>query len=644
MTAAAREQPDLNLEETILQPHEPMDSSAMGNARGQSGTIDRTSPGARPGVEPDSRDGDADGMQFFKGNAPPMAGPHEARYLLTSGARPLEGYTIKHAIGRGGFGEVYYARSDSGKDVALKLILRNLDVERRGVSQCMNLKCPNLVTIFDLRNNEVGDSFVIMELVSGPNLTQILKRYPNGMPMAEMRTWLRGLVNGVAYLHDHGIVHRDLKPGNLFFEDETVKIGDYGLSKMISHGQGSLHSDSIGTCHYMAPEISTGRYSKAIDIYAMGVILHEMITGRVPFDGQTVGEVLMKHLTSRPDLSGLPEPYKTIIGKALAKDPNQRPKSVYELLPPEDRPNLPEMRFIGDTNGSKPSAAASRSSGSSVERPAVPQDDILRIGEEEPVMYIGPDTKPPRMPRARGGGWRARRAQTLASRVAPRAPQPPPPPPPLPSGRVRVAELSGSMIWAAVWCGLLAVPVSALLQIDVTRQPQQFAFVAGLAVLATWIILGFTKYLEGRSLDYFTTKAIALLLGVGVGSIGLAFSEFTYLKLPALVDLPRPLSSAAVGDHPNWLSFAGFFGLSFAALNWPKLANRDRSRRFRLWPICWVAAVGLCVSLLAPFPQPWGLAVAAMTVAATQLSSPWSVEASTYARYVSKQKPPLKAA
>ena len=82
------------------------------------------------------------------------------RYTYSSGARPLDGYTIKRAIGRGGFGEVYYATSDSGKEVALKLILRNLEVERRGVVQCMNLKCPNLLTIYDLKANDAGDTFV----------------------------------------------------------------------------------------------------------------------------------------------------------------------------------------------------------------------------------------------------------------------------------------------------------------------------------------------------------------------------------------------------------------------------------------------------------------------------------------------------
>ena len=142
------------------------------------------------------------------------------------------------------------------------------------------------------------------------------------MPPAEVRHWLKGLVEGVAYLHDHGIVHRDLKPANLFMEEGIVKIGDYGLAKLITPSQGTEHSESIGTCHYMAPEIGSGKYNKPIDVYAIGVILYEMLTGRVPFEGETVGEVLMKHLTARPDVSMLPEPYRTIVAKALAKDPN----------------------------------------------------------------------------------------------------------------------------------------------------------------------------------------------------------------------------------------------------------------------------------------------------------------------------------
>src|SRR5262249_4163638 len=89
--------------------------------------------------------------------APSPQAQSKHRYTFGSGARPLDGYTIKRAIGRGGFGEVYYATSDSGKEVALKLILRNLEVECRGVAQCMNLKCPNLLTIHDLKSTDAGD-------------------------------------------------------------------------------------------------------------------------------------------------------------------------------------------------------------------------------------------------------------------------------------------------------------------------------------------------------------------------------------------------------------------------------------------------------------------------------------------------------
>ncbi len=207
------------------------------------------------------------------------------------------------------------------------------------------------MTIFDLKTSEAGDTFVVMEYVAGPSLASVLKQYPNGLPLPEVRNWLKGLVEGVAYLHDHGVVHRDLKPANLFMEEGIVKIGDYGLAKLITPSQGSEHSESIGTCHYMAPEIGSGKYHKPIDIYAMGVILYELLTGRVPFEGETVNEVLMKHLTARPDVSMLPQPYQAIVAKALAKDPNHRQPRVYDLLPPEDAPPAPEVRIIGDGKG-----------------------------------------------------------------------------------------------------------------------------------------------------------------------------------------------------------------------------------------------------------------------------------------------------
>ena len=183
-------------------------------------------------------------------------------------------------------------------------------------------------------------------------------------------------------------------------EEGIVKIGDYGLAKLITPGQATGHSESIGTCHYMAPEIASGKYHKPIDIYAIGVILYEMLTGRVPFEGETVGEILMKHLTARPDLSQLPEPFKSIVAKALAKDPSQRPSRVHDLLPPEDAPAKPGVRFIGDGKvAAAPTAAVSR-------KPRG-RGAILRIaGRGAGLLHRARD--PPAAPggRSRGGSGR----------------------------------------------------------------------------------------------------------------------------------------------------------------------------------------------------------------------------------------------
>ena len=185
-------------------------------------------------------------------------------------------------------------------------------------------------------------------------------------------------------------------------EEGIVKIGDYGLAKLITPSQGSEHSESIGTCHYMAPEIGSGKYHKPIDIYAIGVILYEMLTGRVPFEGETVNEVLMKHLTARPDVSMLPQPYQTIVAKALAKDPNHRPARVYDLLPPEDAPPTPDVRIIGDGKKARPRRCAGVPRAERAAAGRTEQDDVLRIEAEEPVFYIGPETRPPRRLRPTG--------------------------------------------------------------------------------------------------------------------------------------------------------------------------------------------------------------------------------------------------
>jgi hypothetical protein len=646
MNATAEELPgaDMNhMDETVV--HEPKDQTGSGPA-------DPTGSSDMPNVN--------QSLQQAQG-----------RYTFGSGARPLDGYTIKRAIGRGGFGEVYYATSDSGKEVALKLILRNLDVERRGVSHCMNLKCPNLLTVFDLKTSDAGDTFVVMEYVAGPSLASVLKQYPSGLPPTEVRTWFKGLVEGVAYLHDHGVVHRDLKPANLFMEEGIVKIGDYGLAKLITPSQGSEHSESIGTCHYMAPEIGSGKYHKPIDIYAMGVILYELLTGRVPFEGETVNEVLMKHLTARPDLSMLPQPYQAIVARALAKDPNHRPARVYDLLPPEDAPAAPEVRIIGDgkrvAGNPGPGAGAAGRGAAAAHR-----DDVFRIEAEEPVFYIGPETRPPRRRtpaanliaerlranwealrspgRYQGPGRPVRAAYTPGAspangagarasatprpapvpRPSPRpvvaqAPTPPPTPPPMPSTRVRMAELTNSMLWAAPVLALLAIPTMALLGIDPSNNPQQLAYLYGMSLVGTWTALVPSKIIETRKIDGTSRRLIFLAAGLLLGVMGILLSHNLRLDM----EIQREFF-----DEPRNLQVVYFGALYAIMAGWSSVATRDRAARFQIRPLLWTTMLSGALMPFWPYTRPDGIAIALLIALGVQVVSPWNEAASLYTRYV----------
>ncbi|WZP01036.1 serine/threonine-protein kinase [Isosphaeraceae bacterium EP7] len=618
--------------------------------------------------------------------APPAAEPKprvdRVRYTFTSGARPLEGYTIKRAVGRGGFGEVYYATSDSGKEVALKLITRNLDIERRGVVQCMNLKSPNLIAIYDLKTTDEGDTFVIMEYVNGPSLANVLAQYPDGMPLPDVDAWLKGLVEGVAYLHDHGIVHRDLKPANLFMEDGVVKIGDYGLAKLITGSQDGGQSESVGTCHYMAPEIASGRYHTPIDIYAIGVVLHEMLTGRVPFQGESVGEILMKHLTARPDVSALPEPYRAIAEKAMSKDPAHRQAAVMEMLGAA-APAPPEVRIIGDARrggfripnpfaARQPEAPAAqpapRPAPAQAPRPAAEQ--VHRIGDEEPVFYIGPDTTPPKTTMQIAAEWRESAKDRLArgrkrDRTAPiarawansaearqsaarlvrrafaaKVPPPPPAPGPLPPPRARVAELATSMIWVAPLTALLAGGLGlTAFAADFARQPQPLACLFGVSLAGAWALMAANKFWEGRKIDRLGRRAGYAVIGVGVGMAAQALADATRVGPPVVGQSIRVVTDA-FGSYnmnmPESLSMGLFFALAFALCGWWKLTDRDRPKRFRVWPVVKAGLIGLILSPLWDMPSAWGVASLVVTAVVLQLSSPWDQAAARYARYLAE--------
>ena len=316
-------------------------------------------------------------------------------YTFQHGDRPLEGYAIQRAVGQGGFGEVYYAISDGGREVALKYLKSNPEIELRGVSQCMNLKSPYLVSIFDVKQSAEGDYFIVMEYISGPSLRDLLVAEPNGLGPQKAAYLLREIGKGLSYLHDRGIVHRDLKPGNIFYEDGYVKIGDYGLSKFISVSRHSAQTASVGTVHYMAPEVGSGNYSRGIDIYALGVMFYEMLLGRVPFEGSSMGEVLMKHLTAQPEVDELPARFGEVIRKALAKDINDRYATVEEMV--EDVFGEEDVRasMVG-FNPSSLSGVARRATAQMQASP-VPSPNPRGLAETVPLVGRGEPGDEPRV-------------------------------------------------------------------------------------------------------------------------------------------------------------------------------------------------------------------------------------------------------
>jgi serine/threonine protein kinase len=503
-----------------------------------------------------------------------------AKFTYSSGDRPLSGYVIKRGIGQGGFGEVYYAVSEAGKEVALKLVRGNAEVELRGMQQCINLKHQNLVSLYDIKTDDTGDSWVIMEYVAGESLNQVLNRHPQGLPVDQAQSIFTELCLAMQALHDSGIVHRDLKPANVFVENSMVKVGDYGLCKFISGTQKSPQTQSIGTVHYMAPEISTGNYGKQVDVYAAGVMLYEMMTGKLPFDGETVGEILMKHLTSQPDLSLVPKEYQAVIGMSLAKNPAERYKSFTEF-----------------------------------------QEAVAKVPKSMPKVM--PTLHP------------------VASPHAPTAPYTPSKPTPKPTSshvlgplnRDKFTELCWSMVQAMLF-SLLGVMVYAAVS-GPSKGEFHFRDYLGMlntVVLLSWAVLVTGKIWEGRQGDGWTRRSILLACGLVIGTFAGFYAPYN-LNLPAS-------TGPQIDQYHIWsiLHHSFFFGVGMFAIVWWDLTVRYRTSRFNFWSVVLTGIVGFAIiylmmagnekgvkeSLRAGNEFPQVVLMLCLANIVVQLASPWS--------------------
>ncbi len=495
------------------------------------------------------------------------------------------------------------------------------------------------------------------------------------MPPAEVRHWLKGLVEGVAYLHDHGIVHRDLKPANLFMEEGIVKIGDYGLAKLITPSQGTEHSESIGTCHYMAPEIGSGKYNKPIDVYAIGVILYEMLTGRVPFDGETVNEVLMKHLTARPDVSMLPEPYRTIVARALAKDPGcaagpgVRPAAAGRRAAgagsPDHRRGQGGRRRRSGCQPAGPSgggSAADRGRGAGVLHR--PRDAAAPPAGSDPGAAAageraGGDAErgPANGARARGrapapsvpGVLSAPRPAAGATAVAAACGAPaaasggPSRPrrlrllrPCRPSRRPCPAPGSGSPSWPPRCSGphrwWPCWPCPPPPRWRSTRRGSR----SRRRTSTSWASWGpGPRSSPPRpSRRAGSTGASRRLIAAGAGWL----TGFAGIHLARALRLDLAPQDEFFTTNPPWLLPAYFAALFAIMAGWSTRTTRDRPSRFRLRTVLWTGLVSAALIPLWPYQRQDDIAIAAMIATAVQIVSPWNEAAAAYAKYVKATK------
>ena len=271
---------------------------------------------------------------------------------LTSGTK-LGPYQIQSPLGAGGMGEVYRATDTKlGRDVALKVLPAEMaeDPERLGrfrreAKTLAQLDHPNIVTIYSVEEWD-GIHFLTMQLVEGLPLDRLIPE--GGLPVEQIIEIASALGDALAAAHEKGIVHRDLKPANVMVSNEgRVKVLDFGLAKDVrgsNPGDATMTSDSrtqvgvvMGTPAYMSPEQTSGRpLDQRTDIFSIGVLLHEMATGRRPFEGSSSAELVSAILRDTPPSvtelrPNLPGDLARIVRRCLEKDPRHRLQTARDV-------------------------------------------------------------------------------------------------------------------------------------------------------------------------------------------------------------------------------------------------------------------------------------------------------------------------
>ena len=253
-------------------------------------------------------------------------------------------YEILELIGSGGMANVYKARCHRlNRLVAIKILKsdladnadfrRRFRDESRAVAQ---LSHANIVSVYDVSTSGETE-YIVMELIDGITLKQYMERRGR-MDWRESLHFISQIMRGLSHAHSRGIIHRDIKPQNIMvLRDGSVKVADFGIACLANASQ-TLTQEALGSVHYISPEQARGdRIDARSDIYSAGVVLYEMLTGRLPFEGDSAVSVAIQHLSSVPlaprDIDpSIPEPLELICMKAMNSDPDKRYPTADAML------------------------------------------------------------------------------------------------------------------------------------------------------------------------------------------------------------------------------------------------------------------------------------------------------------------------
>jgi serine/threonine protein kinase len=264
--------------------------------------------------------------------------------VIIKGTKINNRYSIIRTLGEGGMANVYLAYDTIlDRNVAVKVLRGDLATDEKFVRRfqrealsASNLYHPNIVQIYDF-DSEDGQYYIVMEYVEGKTLKQLLKRR-GSLTITEVIDIMSQVTDGMAHAHDSYIIHRDIKPQNIMILDNgMIKITDFGIAMALNSTQLTQTNSVMGSVHYLPPEQAAGKGSTIrSDIYSMGILMYELLTGQVPYKGDNAVEIALKHLKEplpsiRKILPELPQSIENIILKATAKNPQNRYKDAREM-------------------------------------------------------------------------------------------------------------------------------------------------------------------------------------------------------------------------------------------------------------------------------------------------------------------------